>query len=322
MQEGLPLVSIVMPAYNCEAYIKQAIDSVLQQTYPKWELIVADDGSTDNTKAIIDAVEDERIIKTHNVTNQGNIRTRNRLFEQARGEYITVLDADDWIDKEKVHRQLEEFKADEELSVCVTNYYKVSITGNIAVNQDVECDFILNSNEFELTPRFHPASIMLKKNVLNKVGGLNLYFDQLFGEDIYWIYLLLERFKTLYIAQPLYYYRANPASLTNNINNKRKLTVISLIEELIRQRRQTGEDWLSRGTIEEAVNFEHRLLQEKKWLGERYRTIAARYIDLLQLNQAWKYLFKAVMANPFNTKNTRTLLYLLKSAMKSGNVAC
>ena len=322
MKEKSPLVSIIMPAYNCEAFVEQAIASVLHQTYTNWELLVADDGSTDNTKAIIDAVEDNRVIKTHNETNQGNIRTRNRLSEEAGGEFITILDADDWIDKEKVRHQLNVFEVDKELNVCVTNYFKVSTTGDVAVNQNVECDFILDANEFELTPRFHPASIMLKKNVLDEVGGLNLYFDRLFGEDIYWIYLILERFRTLYIAQPLYYYRANPASLTNNINNKRKLTVISLIEELIRQRRQTGEDWLSRGTVEEAVNFEHRLLQEKKWLGERYRTIAAKYIDLLQLNQACKYLFKAVIANPYNTKNARTLLYLIKSALKSRNAVC
>ena len=316
MHEDLPLVSIIMPAYNCEAFVEQAINSVFQQTYTNWELMVADDGSTDNTRAIIDAIGDDRVVKTHNDTNQGNIRTRNRLFGQAKGDFITILDADDWIDKKKIEHQLEAFNVDEGLSVCVTNYYEVSTTGNVVIKQNVECDFLLKANEFELTPRFHPASIILKRNVFDRIGGLNLYFDRLFGEDIYWIYLILEKFKTLYVAQPLYYYRANPVSLTNDINNKRKLTVISLIEELIKQRRQTGEDWLSRGTIEEAINFEHRLLKEKKWLGERYRTIAARYIDLLQLGQACKYLLKAVLTNPYSTKNTRTLSYLIKSALK------
>ena len=304
-----------MPAYNCEAFVEQAIDSVLQQTYPNWELLVADDGSSDNTRVIIDSYSDARIIKTHNQINEGNIRTRNRLFTEAKGEFLTVLDADDWMARGKIEHQIKMFTKEKELDVCVTNYWVVDVNESIQVVQPVENDFYLEESDFESAPRFHPASIMLKRSVFDEVGGLNLYFDRLFGEDIYWIYLIMERVKTLFVAKPLYYYRTNPASLTNDLDNERKLSVISLIEELIRQRRETGEDWLSRGQPDKAIAFESNLLKQKQWLGEKYRIKAARSIDMRQLKPAFKYLTKAFALNPYSIKNTRTLLYLIKYSL-------
>ncbi len=301
-----------MPAYNCDAFIKQAIDSVLQQTYQNWELLVADDGSSDNTRTIIDSYSDARIIKTHNQVNKGNIRTRNRLFTEAKGEFLTVLDADDWMAKEKVEHQVKIFTKERVLNVCVTNYWVVGINKSIQIAQPVDNDFYLGESDFESAPRFPPASIMLRRSVYEEVGELSLYFDRLFGEDIYWIYLIIERFKTLFVAKPLYYYRTNPASLTNDLNNERKLSVISLIEELIRQRRETGEDWLSRGQPDKAIAFEENLRKEKQWLGEKYRIKAARSVDMRQLKPAVKYLAKAFRLNPYSIKNTRTLLYLIR----------
>lgn len=322
MREKSPLVSIIMPAYNCEAFIEQAIASVLQQTYTNWELLVADDGSTDNTRAVIDAVKDERIVKTHNDTNQGNIRTRNRLFDQAQGDFITVVDADDWIHERKVECQVEVLSENKALCACVTNYYTVNVEGNNKVKQNIEHNFLLTIAELESVPMFHPASIMLRREVYKKVGGLNLYFDRLYGEDLYWIYLIAEKYKVLYVAQPLYYYRANPVSLTNDIEDERKLTVISLVKELIKQRKHTGEDWLSKGEVAEAANFENQLIKEKKWLGEKYRIYAARQIDLLELKKASKYLLKATLLNPLNVKNARTLSYLVRSFYNNRRKVC
>ncbi len=315
MQEDTPLVSVIMPAYNCEKFIFQAIESVLQQTYTNWELLVGDDGSTDNTQYIIDQFSDGRIIKSHNKSNQGNIRTRNRLFAEAKGEFLAVLDADDWMTEEKIEHQIEMFTNEKELDVCVTNYWTTNLDGSVRGVQAVEKDFYLKEGDFELAPRFHPASIMLKRSVFDEVGGLNLYFDRLFGEDIYWIYLIMERFKTLFVSKPLYYYRTNPASLTNDLDSERKLSVISLIEELIRQRRETGGDWLSRGQLDRAINFENNLLKQKQWLGEKYRIKAARSVDMRQFKLAFKYLGKAFTLNPYSVKNTRTLLYLIRYSL-------
>lgn len=89
-------VSVIMPAYNAEQYIVQAIDSVLKQDYSNWELIVVDDGSTDNTENIVKSFNDERIRYNYQ-ENLGQASALNRGLDLVEGEYITTLDADDFL---------------------------------------------------------------------------------------------------------------------------------------------------------------------------------------------------------------------------------
>lgn len=104
-----PNVSVVMPAYNCEAYIEIAIRSVMKQTYKDWELIVIDDGSTDATRSIISALaqEDERIKLICNPENIGVAKTRNRGLELSKGSFVALMDSDDMWRPEKLEKQLE-----------------------------------------------------------------------------------------------------------------------------------------------------------------------------------------------------------------------
>lgn len=88
------LVSVMMPAFNAEPYIAEAIESLLQQRYAAWELIVVNDGSTDHTAEIVAQFADERIRLFHQ-PNQGEAAARNKALDQAEGEYLAFLDADD-----------------------------------------------------------------------------------------------------------------------------------------------------------------------------------------------------------------------------------
>lgn len=103
-----PLVSIVMPAYNCEKYIIVAINSVIDQTYKNWELLVLDDGSKDNTLKIIEefSLKDSRIKSLPNGKNMGVSATRNRGIEIAGGDWIAFLDSDDMWESSKLEKQL------------------------------------------------------------------------------------------------------------------------------------------------------------------------------------------------------------------------
>ena len=95
------LVSVVMPVFNGEAYIAEAIESVLVQPYPQWELIVVDDGSTDQTRQVVETFGDPRIRYTRQ-TNQGQAAALNTGMALATGEYVTTLDADDWLTSESL----------------------------------------------------------------------------------------------------------------------------------------------------------------------------------------------------------------------------
>jgi len=103
-----PIVSVVIPAYNAAAYVRQAIDSVLTQTYPDVEAVVVDDGSTDETGAIVDAIAlgEPRVNVIHR-SNEGRSTARNTGVEHARGEYLCFLDADDWILPDNIQRQID-----------------------------------------------------------------------------------------------------------------------------------------------------------------------------------------------------------------------
>ena len=90
--------TLVMPAYNAEKYISDMIDSIINQTYTNWNLIIVDDGSTDCTGAICDSVKDPRIKVIHN-DNQGQMLARINGIMLATGDYTLVVDADDKLDK-------------------------------------------------------------------------------------------------------------------------------------------------------------------------------------------------------------------------------
>ncbi len=319
MQEDTPLVSVIMPAYNCEKFISQAIESVLKQTYTNWELLIGDDGSSDNTRDVVNQFSDGRIVKSHNESNQGNIRTRNRLFAEAKGEFLTVVDADDWIDKEKIRTQVKLLQDNKSLDGCVTSFYNVNLSGELSCKEILNSAFQLDTNYLinKKLMVFPPASILIKKSVYNSIGGLHLYFDRLYSEDKYWIYLIVEQFRILFVPERLYFYRTNLHSLTNSVDSLRKLAIADLVCELMRQRMVTGSDWLSTGEFRVAEAYEHKLLNSKKWISERYRIYGARYADMMAVRRALSFVKKSLTANPFNRKCWSTLFYCLRQYMQS-----
>lgn len=307
--ERTPLVSVVIPAYNCEAYIEEAINSILFQTYTNLEIVIADDGSDDNTRALIDSFVDPRIRRFHNAGNIGNIRTRNKLFDLACGEYITIQDADDWSHPERLEKQILSFENDVELGACGTNFFNVQLDRQLKPGRKLEKDILLKpGGELYLWP----PSIMVRREVYESIGGLNLYFDGLY-EDKYWINLIREKHKVICLKEALYYYRFNPVSLTKKLGKPRKLLLHTLIDELLRQRRETGADWLEQGDFKKLQEYENRLLQDKKWLSEQYRVFSAVSIDGLKLKEARRLLYKAIKIYPFNHFHLNTIIYLIKT---------
>lgn len=125
-----PLVSIIMPAYNAEKYINQAILSIQNQSFINWELLVVDDFSTDNTALIVNnaCAKDTRIIFTQLSKNSGTGVARNTALQIARGRYIAFLDADDLWRTDKLQRQLE-FMQKNNLAFCFSYYNLINSEG-------------------------------------------------------------------------------------------------------------------------------------------------------------------------------------------------
>ncbi len=110
---GMPLVSVLMPAYNSELYIAQAIDSILDQTHSNLELLIFDDGSSDGTRKVIESYSDLRVIKVLSDQNYGVVRARNELIDRANGKYIALMDADDVAEPTRLQKQLQVLESGE-----------------------------------------------------------------------------------------------------------------------------------------------------------------------------------------------------------------
>lgn len=316
----MPLVSIIMPAYNCEHLIEQSFQSVFEQTYTNWELLVADDGSSDQTKAIIDryATQDARIRPCHNDKNQGLVRSRNKLLQLATGHYLCLLDADDWMAPEKLERQVAYLQSNDRMAVGV-NYFNVTPNGKQPVNEAGVFKQSLNRGDIYQLP-FWPTTIMISRELLKLAGGYHPFFEDLSCfEDIYWVFELMGYTDIGFVNEPLYYYRYNPDSLTNTLNLKRMASK-KLIDLLLEQRTQTGTDWLQDGNFEAAHQYIAKQLENRKWQSEMYQRFAAMRVDEGNFAGARSLLKKAIALNPFSTLNLRTILYYMRSRISGSKL--
>ncbi len=121
------IVSIVTPSYNCGRYLRTTIDSVLAQTYQDWEMLIVDDGSTDNSVEIINSYDDERI-KLLRMLHIGAAEARNMALREAKGKYVAFLDSDDvWL-PEKLEKQVA-FMQENDYDFSYAEYYKMTQEG-------------------------------------------------------------------------------------------------------------------------------------------------------------------------------------------------
>lgn len=123
------LVSIIMPSYNTAAYIKDSIQSVLNQTYSNWELIIIDDCSTDNTKNVLEEIQDRRIRVYKNEKNWGAAVCRNIALRKANGRWIAFLDSDDLWKPDKLKKQVA-FMKNNNYFFSYSNYEEINANGS------------------------------------------------------------------------------------------------------------------------------------------------------------------------------------------------
>ncbi len=163
-----PLVTIIIPAYNAKSYIRRSLGSALEQTYEKVEIIVVDDGSTDETAEIVKSYGDPRIKYIYQ-ENQGQGAARNNGIKRSSGDYITFLDADDRYLPEKVERQVEFLQGHGEYHAVYCNalhYYSDDPDRLLKKNRkypsgDIFPDLLLSS-------LINPNTIMFRREVLER----------------------------------------------------------------------------------------------------------------------------------------------------------
>jgi glycosyltransferase involved in cell wall biosynthesis len=230
-----PRVSIIIPAYNAEAYLAETLESVIRQTYRDYEAIVVDDGSSDRTLEIARSFEPH--VKVLSQPNGGPASARNLAIKNSAGQYIAFLDSDDLWTDHKLERQVAFFDRRPELGLVYGEALmfsmaggekriagKIGFTGEASFRLLLFGDYIPNS------------TVMISRASVDVVGLLNESRDLIAVEDYeYWM-RIAKRFPIGALPEPLAYYRIRDGNLMGDgrdINKGLKLS-ISALEEIER----------------------------------------------------------------------------------------
>lgn len=199
------VISVLMSAYNSELYVKEAIESILSQTYQEFEFIIINDGSSDETDSIITSYSDPRIIYINNHQNIGLIASLNKGLKIAKGNYIARMDADDIALPNRFEMQLEVFKKNPDAIAVGSDYFSFSDSKKTYIKSSSDSDY--NKAVLFFSPCFcHPCVMM--KNIFNE---LNIYYNNDFkhAEDYQLWTQLAFHGKFLNVTEPLLMYRSH-----------------------------------------------------------------------------------------------------------------
>lgn len=226
MNNNQPIFSVIMPAYNAERFITDAVNSVLNQTFHAFELIIVDDGSTDDTAKIIKSFNDQRIIYV-NQKNSGVSAARNKAISLSRADWLTFLDSDDMWEEDT----LSIFYSYKESHDFLIGGYSYLQTGknkklaynlkNIGSRSSAIFDSLLDMNFIGV------GAAAFRKNITTR------YFDESlkFAEDYkLWLQLLSKKVRVKLINKRLYYYRIHSGSALQNTSNQ-ELQLAEIINE-------------------------------------------------------------------------------------------
>lgn len=215
---GPPLVSVIMGAYNCAATLGDSIQSMLNQDFGDFEILVCDDGSTDGTaKVIADyAARDRRVVPLKNDSNVGLARTLNRCIEQARGRYLARMDGDDISRPDRIGRQVAFLEARPEYDLCGSS---IALFDSAGIWGTIEYPEYPDASSFLFRSPFAHPSVMFRAERLRRAGGYDTSKAVGRSED-YELFMRLyaEGSRGYNIQEPLLQYREELGSF-----KKRKL---------------------------------------------------------------------------------------------------
>jgi glycosyltransferase involved in cell wall biosynthesis len=315
--ETTPLISVIMPAYNAERYIEQAINSILHQTWQNFELLICDDGSHDKTFALAGSYHDKRIKLMVNDENIGYLKTCNKLFTLTTGEYIAFQDADDYCDPSRLAKQVDAFKNDAALGMVGTWASIVDVHGTHIDDDQRAVTYHEIIETLPKSSQFNGATIMVSRKVLDDIGGYREFFNDYAYQDYDWAYRIAEKYKSINLSDALYYYRQSEGGNSKKISIKRSISA-ALVQYLAKQRKDFGKDDIQLGNLHSVENFINEMSAPyKKDPALLYREYSGHYMYGRLYHQAIAAAATAVKLNPQQLVNWRTLQYCIRKYLLS-----
>lgn len=302
----MPLISIVLPVYNGEKYLRECIESVTAQTFTDWELIIVDDGSKDSSLEICSSfAENDKRIKLIHQENAGVSAARNNAMKNVTGEYVTFIDCDDLYTEDRLEVMLELIRKNPDCDCVYCDYYEIKDDNDVVgqnesieikvLSHDENVDNILLYQKLNSVWRYMLRADTAKKIIFNSLK---------FCEDYFYLleYAALTG-KALYTNQKLYYYRKNnAASMTNNSRNERYLNDYKIIPQLV-------YGFIEKNNLS-GKKYRHKLAREYAYSSVRIKRILSFREFVKAMNEP-EYR-KGLSYAEFDVNNkTKGLLYLL-----------
>ena len=313
----LPLVSIVIPAYNADKYLSECVESCLVQSYPNFEIIVVDDGSTDNTKEVLRSYQGK--IVYHYQENAGLAEARNTCHRIANGKYVAWLDADDIAHPERILLQALYLEKHREVVLVCTNfsafdemgkkydgytsqyYSQLQVPGGVGEilpeideidpisYHSVNCS-IASTKVFSGDGRYkliwgnfiHPPTVMIRKSVCKKAGELKKNIST--QEDWEYFFRISRYGKVAWIDYSLLHYRLHSQQMSSTSNAvKNAKGIVSVFEDML---------------SEEQEYAKKNKREVHKTLGRFCASAAYTLIEDGKKSEAVAYLKKSFLCNP------------------------
>jgi glycosyltransferase involved in cell wall biosynthesis len=214
-----PLVSIIIPCYNAASFVRDALDSALAQDYDALEIIVVNDGSTDDLETRLAPYMRNPRVKILAQENRGLSAARNRGIHASRGVYLKFLDADDWLRRDAVSKQVAAFQNNPALGLVYCDVQRVDAAGKPLDDYSIaNTRRILNGDilpSLLVGGYFTPNTVLVPRAVLDHVG---LFDETLSAREDYqlWLRIACEGYLAYFVPEKLAYYRRHASNMTND----------------------------------------------------------------------------------------------------------
>ena len=199
-------VSVILPVYNGQAFLREALESILRQTYRNVEIIAIDDGSTDASLEILQEYREK--ISVHTQENSGVCVARNRGVEIASGDLIAFMDQDDIWYEHKLERQVEELRSSEQVAFVYSDFDLIDSRGRITQKcalAEMKADWMRPFIGGHLHP--YPSTVLMKRSLFVQVGGFDSTFKENTHEDVDLWVRVHDEAPFSFIPEPLVQYR-------------------------------------------------------------------------------------------------------------------
>lgn len=332
-------VSVIIPAYNVEKYISKGIESVINQTYKNLEIIIVDDGSTDNTYNIVKKIANrDRRIKVFQKINGGVSSARNLGLRVANSKYVIFLDSDDWLEEDAIEYLMDLIiQYGDDNFVCCDRYwisYNKKSRGlkrtkpfmNTGIEKKSAEDALLSTG----TGKYNLQSACYKLFDLDKIKKNDIYFNEsiYYGEDGLFVFEYLKQSKGfIYSAIGLWNILERPGSATNAGYNSKILTAIDAIQimlnyadnsmaleiklkiYLIQRIEGIIDSILESNNFKDILKYQKRIREEKKIMLCKYSSIRdkVRYLCYAYLHH--KILKYGILVISLIKKPIKTIYY-------------